>query len=294
MKKVTKNFMIIIAVVISYSYTANAQVGINSDGTEPDGSVLLNVKSSDKSQLPPRVDNVDDVSKPVAGLQVYDQNAYGMHYYGGTIWSEHMERSFACEDALIDPRDGQSYATVQIGTQCWMAENLAYLPSVVGVGTSSETDPYYYVYGYQGTDVAAAKAEPNYDTYGVLYNWPAATAACPTDWHLPSDEEWTTLTTELGGTESNAGSKMAGNAALWSNGLMENDLEFDTSGLAILPGGYGGTDGSFLDQGYYASFWSSTESGSNANYLSLIYNPTGVYRSYHHKTFSFSVRCVRD
>ena len=98
-----------------------------------------------------------------------------------------------CGDNFIDPRDSNIYPTVQIGTQCWMKKNLAYLPSVVGPGTGSATTPYYYVYDYTGTDVSAAKATSNYTTYGVLYNWPAANTACPTGWHLPTDAEFNIL-----------------------------------------------------------------------------------------------------
>ena len=122
---------------------------------------------------------------------------------------------------FIDSRDGNEYNWVQIGDQIWMAENLKYLPSVVGSGTGSETTPYYYVYGYNGTNVADAKATDNYATYGVLYNWTAAMdgeassttnpsgiqGVCPAGWHLPSDAEWTELTDYLGGT-SVAGGKL--------------------------------------------------------------------------------------
>ncbi|MFA5229367.1 MAG: FISUMP domain-containing protein, partial [Candidatus Paceibacterota bacterium] len=85
-----------------------------------------------------------------------------------------------------------------------MAENQANLTSAVGPATVSEdagheTDPYYYVYGYDGTDVGAAKATANYLTYGVLYNWHAALTSCPPGWHLPSFDEWTVLTDYLGG-----------------------------------------------------------------------------------------------
>ena len=73
---------------------------------------------------------------------------------------------------FTDPRDGKVYQTVVIGNQVWMAENLAYLPSVnmVGDGSEDAAGSYYYVYGYDGTNVADAKATDNYATYGVLYN----------------------------------------------------------------------------------------------------------------------------
>ncbi|MGI6335275.1 MAG: FISUMP domain-containing protein [Minisyncoccales bacterium] len=61
------------------------------------------------------------------------------------------------------------------------------------VSAFSSEDPHYFVYGYGGTDVDAAKATTNYNTYGVLYNWEAAKTACPTGWHLPSRAEWLTL-----------------------------------------------------------------------------------------------------
>jgi uncharacterized protein (TIGR02145 family) len=88
-----------------------------------------------------------------------------------------------------------------------MAENLKYLPSVVGPGTGSNSEAYCYVYGYDGTSISAAKATENYATYGVLYNWTAAMngaessdanpsgvqGICPDGWHLPSDAEWKQL-----------------------------------------------------------------------------------------------------
>jgi hypothetical protein len=98
------------------------------------------------------------------------------------------------DNIFTDSRDGHKYKYVKIGSQVWMAENLAYLP-IVNLGSSkSHTEPKYYVYSYTGTDVNEAKKTSNYSTYGVLYNWPAAIAACPPGWHLASDSEWTILT----------------------------------------------------------------------------------------------------
>ncbi len=106
---------------------------------------------------------------------------------------------------FTDPRDGTTYRTVQIGGQCWLAQNLKYLPAVSPIATRSlirlgrrvesvsRTAPYYYVYGFRGIRIPVAKATAAYRHYGVLYNWPAAMKACPPGWHLPGDVEWTQL-----------------------------------------------------------------------------------------------------
>lgn len=134
-----------------------------------------------------------------------------------------------------------------------MAENLAYLPSVVGPATDSETEPYYYVYGYDGTDVEEAKATENYQTYGVLYNWSAALTACPEGWHLPSDAEWTQLENYLAnnghnydGTKGGVGAKIAKSLASetgWNSSSVEGAIgntgfpEYrNKSGFSALPG----------------------------------------------------------
>src|SRR5574344_426899 len=112
-------------------------------------------------------------------------------------------------NTFTDSRDGKVYKTVTIGEQVWLAENLAYLPSVIDPPTGSEDagnepDRYSYLYGYADMDVAAAKATENYQTYGVLYNWTSALTACPSGWHLPSDAEWKQLEMYLGVTQEEA------------------------------------------------------------------------------------------
>ncbi len=94
------------------------------------------------------------------------------------------------------------YSTVQIGRSVLvLLRTVVTLPEVSPSSEGNETSPYYYVYGYEGTDVAAAKSTANYETYGVLYNWPAVMTEgiCPSGWHIPSDEEFTQLTDFLGG-----------------------------------------------------------------------------------------------
>ena len=210
-------------------------------------------------------------------------------------------------DAIQDSRDSQIYQYKTIGTQVWMTENLAYLPSVVGPGTGSNSTAYYYVYGYDGTDVDAAKATSNYTTYGVLYNWPAAMSGaasssadpsgvqgiCPTGWHLPSDAEWTTLTVFLGGVDV-AGGKMK--EAGFSHWTSPNTGATNESGFTGLPGGYRIYDGNFSHIGFIGFWWSSTEAYTDYAWSRILdYDLSNVDRVvYYLKEDGYSVRCVRD
>ena len=192
---------------------------------------------------------------------------------------------------FIDSRDDKVYQTVIIGTQTWMAENLAYLPSVVGPGTLSETNKLYYVNGYNGTVVADAKATANYYTYGVLYNWQAALAACPDGWHLPTDDEFTTLCTYLEG-ESVAGGKLKETGTThWYD---QSAGTTNSSGFTALPGGQNNS-GAFFDPGFSAFFWSATGSGaSDAWYRQLGFNVDRVDRIVSNRDFGYTVRCLKD
>ena len=201
---------------------------------------------------------------------------------------------------FTDSRDGHVYKTVKIGNQTWMAENLAYLPSVSPSSAGSYTNPYYYVYGYQSTSVVAAKQNANYTTYGVLYNWPAAKAACPPGWHLPTDAEWKKLEMALGMTEAQTntsgkrgtdqGTQMKATSGWYNIG---NGTNF--SGFSALPGGFRDFDGDFEKIEEFGTWWSSTEYNAYAAWTrGLTYGINGVYRNTPEEELGFSVRCVRD
>lgn len=194
--------------------------------------------------------------------------------------------------AFTDPRDGTIYKTLKIGNQTWMAENLKYLPSVVGSATGSTTMPNYYVYGYNDTVVSNAKATENYKTYGVLYNWESAKTACPAGWHLPSDVEWSQLMDRLGG-ESEAGSKLKESGTLhWNDPNTEATNE---TGFTALPGGYRNNLGEFYIIGTNGYWWSATSFSSNAAWgRGMYYKSNQVSRDASYKENGFSVRCVKD
>ena len=198
------------------------------------------------------------------------------------------------------------YSLVHIGDQCWFSENCRYLPVVSPSNEGSDTDPYYYVYDYQGDDVEAAKATSNYETYGVLYNWPAVMTddICPSGWHIPTEPEWQTLEMELGmsvqevlSTEwrgTDQGSQLKSTAG-WANGGNGSN----SSGFNGLPGGFRYTGG-FNVGGSYIYLWSSSESGSSAWVRLLgddydqVYRYDGGTDADDNLHLGFSVRCVQD
>lgn len=196
--------------------------------------------------------------------------------------------------------DGRTYKTVIINGKEWMAENLAYLPAVYPSSNGSNTEPRYYVYKFQSTDVATAKQNANYTTYGVIYNWFAAKAACPPGWHLPTDDEWKQLEMALGMTQAQAdatdrrgtdqGTQMKSTSGWHNNGNGTN-----TSGFSALPGGCLSHDGGFYNIGPYGYWWSATEySTANAWFRALGFDGGSIDRRIFGKEYGLSVRCVRD
>lgn len=214
---------------------------------------------------------------------------------------------FECGQPLTDYRDNRQYETVQIDDQCWMAENLAYLPAINPSSQGNNTDPYYYVYGYQGASVKEAKATANYQTYGVLYNWPASLNVCPEGWHLPSDAEWTILTDYVSSQpEYNCNdntdyiAKALAATTNWSSSsstcAVGNNLAVNNaSGFTALPGGFRYTDGNFINIGDGGYWWSSTEDSSISAWCrGMTYGNADVERYDGTRGWGYGVRCLRD
>lgn len=200
---------------------------------------------------------------------------------------------------FTDKRDGHEYKWVKIGDQTWMAENLAYLPSVNQV-TDGKFEKYcFYVYGYSGYNVGAAKANKNYAKYGVLYNWKAARENCPDGWHLPSDKEWQELERHLG---MSAGEVVSMN---WrrTGGVgkkLQSETGFKTgggtneAGFGVLPAGCRGYEG-FESMGYCTYFWTSTPPDNDNGWRrGFCGDDNGSCRDLDRRYFGVSVRCVKD
>jgi uncharacterized protein (TIGR02145 family) len=248
--------------------------------------------------------------------KAYATNSEGTAY-GDEIVFTTLSAGFNCGDILTDARDGKNYQTTLIGNQCWMAENLAYLPSVAPLMIGSDSIPFYYVHGYNGTSVNDAMNTTNYQTYGVLYNWSAAILGsqggnmvpgtiqgiCPEGWHMPGDEEWKILEgetdsqfgypdNEWNGTDwrgFDAGLHLKASTG-WSGASNP-----DTYGFGALPGGFRISWGGFLDLGTTGIFWSGTPSGSGDAWFRMIEGGYGkVYRMAYSRSSAMSIRCIRN
>ena len=182
---------------------------------------------------------------------------------------------------FTDSRDGQTYNIVKIGNQIWMAENLNY-NAVAGS------------YCYDDNNSNCLK-------YGRLYTWQVAQNVCPSGWHLPGDAEWEelaeTVSISFGGyTKDRFGDWSDVGKHLKSNfGWKDSGDGLDNYDFSALPGGYRYGNEQYREVGYYAGFWSSTESDIYSAWLRLLYHDiSGVARNEYTKAFGFSVRCIRD
>jgi uncharacterized protein (TIGR02145 family) len=253
------------------------------------GSEILNSHKSDLIQL--KVATTDKTLIYSEGDFIQYSVSSGVNT---TIITETptVSKAFYVEFVNCIDKDNKSYKAVKIGTHWWMAENLAYLPTVYPSSNGSYTDPRYYVYGYQGTDVAAAKNSPNYASYGVLYNWPAAMVASPPGWHLPNYLEWNALTTFIGG-ESVAGGKLK--ESEYTHWNSPNTGATNKIGFTALPAGYRIYYGSFGYIDYLGIWWSSNIYITNYAWSrSMSYYFSDVFREYYYMEYGFSVRCIRD
>ncbi|HEY5511140.1 MAG TPA: FISUMP domain-containing protein, partial [Prolixibacteraceae bacterium] len=198
-------------------------------------------------------------------------------------------------DPVIDV-DGNIYTTVTIGTQVWMAENLKTTKYNDNSAILNVTDNTTWAGRTEGAYCWYSNDETTYKpTYGALYNGYAVntTKLCPTGWHVPTNTEWTTLTTDLGGLDVAGGKLKETGTTHW---LSPNTGATNTSGFTALPGGSRDySSGTFDYIGRYGNWWSSTMNKSQQIYYRTMYNnASDVDGSPISKTYGFSVRCLKN
>lgn len=280
----------------------NDGVSIAIGTSSPDGSALLQVSSTAQGFLPPIMTTAqrNAITNPSQGLMLFNSDLGCMQFNLGSPTSPNWVCSdgtnasnppFVCGTSTVTDADGNTYPTVQIGAQCWMAENLNVGSMVTGGTTqSNNTTVEKWCYGNNAVNCA---------TYGGMYQWNEAmnhttTAGtqgiCPSGWHLPTDAEWYTLesfvdpgilpnTTGFRGTTAGTALKLGG-----------------STGFDLLLGGYYRQSSSaFLDINNYGPLWTSSESNASTAFERGPASSNGTfYRGSSSKNDGFYVRCVRD
>jgi uncharacterized protein (TIGR02145 family) len=207
-----------------------------------------------------------------------------------SLFSSVAEAAFTCGTDTVQDADGNSYDTVLIGTQCWMASNLNVGTRVNGT-TEMTDNATIEKYCYDDSDA-------NCTTYGGLYQWDeamgyvtteGAQGICPAGWHIPTDAEQHILDNYLatGACDQNRydwGCDPAGTAL--KNG--------GSSGFSALLAGYRYTDGSFGNLGSHTDLWSGSQSGGDAFRRHLNSGNATVHRYASNKQYGFSIRCLSD
>ena len=193
--------------------------------------------------------------------------------------------------------------TVRIGTQVWMVGNLRTTKFNDGTSIPNVTDNIEW-YNLKTPGYVFYNGDPSYkNSYGALYNWYAVNTGrlCPKGWHVPTDAEWTTLITFLGG-ESVAGGKLKETGiSNWRSS--STDIESlnvgatNETNFTALPGGqtFQSDFRPFRDIGYGGSWWSSSESKENAAWARvMLMSSSEVARVENEKVEGISVRCIKD
>ena len=283
MNKIFSSF-IALAFFIASATAQNVGIGT----TTPNESAQLDVTSTTKGLLPPRMTLAQRnlIATPATGLVIWCTDCNEMQVYNGTAWRNINGAASSSATSL---------PAVQICNQVWTTINL-------DVTTYRNGDPIPEVTSNAAWAALTTGAWCYYNNdaangaiYGKLYNWYAVNdprGLAPLGWHIPTDVEWTTLTTCLGGASVAGGRMKATGTSLWTT---PNTASTNSSGLAGLPGGYRSSNGSFSSVGSFGYWWSASEvSTPGAWFRYLYYFNASAGRLFNVNSDGFSVRCVRD
>ncbi len=196
---------------------------------------------------------------------------------------------------MVD-NDGNTYKTIKIGDQWWMAENLNVKHYRNGDPIANEMDLNVWANLLTGAYCYYNNNSNNGQVYGALYNWFAVTDGrkiAPEGWHVPTSAEWSELENYLGGRGVAGGKLKSEGASFWSS---PNTGATNESGFTALPGGYcAKLEAAFMKLGSYAYFWTSSEYNSFKGLRrNLNYESTASDMLESHKQNGFSLRLVKD
>ncbi len=227
---------------------------------------------------------------------IYSFALVGVLFMLSISCSKKNDSSNSTPPGTVKDADGNIYHTVTIGKQVWMVENLkttkfndgTSIPMVGGIEWRDLSTPGYCWYN---NDAGTYKA-----TYGAMYNWYAVNTGklCPTGWHVPTDDEWSILTTYLGGDTAVGGKLKETGTSHWQS---PNTGATNETGFTALPGGFRPTAANFCDIGNSGRWWSSTMDPyvyENVWERIISYNYIEVSRVEDLKQYGLSVRCLKN
>jgi uncharacterized protein (TIGR02145 family) len=281
-----KNILSIGILVILFSHTRAQSVGLGA--ASPDSSALLDLNSKTQGFLPPRIyfQQRDNIVNPAAGLIIWCIDCKELLVFDGTIWKNFNGSAATIPDTTI----------VGICNQVWMGKNLDVSKYRNGDSIPNVTDPVEWsnlttgAWCWYNNDSATYSA-----TYGKLYNWYAVNdprGLAPPGWHIPGNDEWTTIVDCLGGDSTAGGAMKEAGTAHWSD---PNILATNSSGFTGLPGGIRNNTGVFSDLTAVGCWWSTlAEDATKAWILNLEVTTGALFRYATFIKTGFSVRCIRD
>lgn len=226
----------------------------------------------------------------------YNKTFYVRAYATNSVGTSYgSELSFSPVKLLIMDRDSNFYHSVKIGTQIWMVGNLKTTKFSDGSAipyveeASSWGNRINSGYCWYNGDEATSKG-----TYGALYNWYAVNSGnlCPTGWHVPSEDEFITLTNFLGGATVSGGKLKETGIYRWTtpNAGATNETAF-----SAVPGGYRTSTGLYENLGNYGEFWTATAGTANVSYYRyLYYGNSSFVSSFVNQKYGLSVRCLKN
>ena len=222
-------------------------------------------------------------------VRAYATNSVGTNYGNEVVFTT------ASDVTTVLDIDGNTYNTVQIGTQTWMKENLKTTKYNDGSAIENVTDIAVWNSKTTGTYCWYNNNITNKDVYGALYNYYAVVDnrnLCPSGWHIPKNIEWLALSNYFGGEKIAGGKLKEIGTQYWNT---PNTGADNSSGFTAQPGGQLYTIEGFTGKGDNAFFWSSTQ--YDTKYVYLMYldaYSTSFVSTYDEKIQGFSVRCLKD
>ncbi len=230
---------------------------------------------------------------------MYYARAYAINSAGAAYGNEVVFATtndlFVPSDSVADA-DGNMYASLLMGNgDEWMASNLKTTSYANGDPIPNVPDAVEWGSLTEGGWINYNNNPQHDSLFGKLFNWYAvddARNACPVDWHVATDAEWTNLTNYLGGLSASGGKLKSTGTVLW---LSPNDGATNESGMACQPGGIRTAGGIFQEMFGTGTWWSSTPNNSFTSWnRSLFYTSSGTWRGSGSNIQGASVRCVRD